>query len=68
MTGGLLYGIGLWAVMTWVVLRLVDRPLADLVDHMEFGWMSAHVVYGIVLGLASQLRGVAAGEPPPRRH
>jgi hypothetical protein len=66
-TGGILFAIAVWAVMTWVVLRAVDPPLADLVDHMPFGWLSAHIVYGIVLGFASQLRGVAAGEKPPRR-
>lgn len=67
-TAGLLFGVAVWALMTWVVLRVVDRPLADLVDHMAFGWLAAHVVYGLVLGSASQLRGIAAGEKPPRRH
>lgn len=65
--GGILYAIAVWAVMTWVVIRMLDRPLADLVDHMPFGWLSANVIFGIVLGSASQLRGMAAGVAPPRR-
>ncbi|GEJ56023.1 hypothetical protein [Anaeromyxobacter diazotrophicus] len=67
-TAGLMFGLAVWAVMTWVVIRVIDRPLADVVDHMAFGWLAAHVVFGLVLGLASQLRGIAAGEEPPRRH
>jgi hypothetical protein len=66
-TGGILYAIAVWAVMTWVVIRVIDRPLADVVDHMPFGWLGAHVTFGIVLGAASQLRGLAAGVAPPRR-
>jgi hypothetical protein len=66
-TAGLLFGIAVWAVMTWVVVRIADPTLAEVADRMSFGWLSAHIIYGVVLGLASQLRGVAAGERPPRR-
>lgn len=66
-TGGLLYGLAVWAVMTFVVVPIVDPALREFVSDRMFGWLAAHVPFGIALGVAPQLRRLARGEPPVRR-
>lgn len=66
-SGGLFYGLAVWAAMTFVVVPLVDPTLRELVADGMFGWLAAHVPFGIALGVAPQLRRLARGEPALRR-
>jgi hypothetical protein len=53
---GLLYGVAVWATMTWVALPVLDPTLAARVGLMEGAWFAAHLVYGAALSIALGLR------------
>lgn len=53
---GILFAIGAWVLMTFVVARFLDPPLWELARAMPFTWFAAHVVYGMAMGWARQLR------------
>jgi hypothetical protein len=53
---GVLFAIGAWVLMTFLVARVVDPALWQLARASPFSWFGAHVVYGIALGWAGQLR------------
>lgn len=47
---GLIYGLILWAVMTFILLPIVGSPMAKVTG----GWFfAAHLMFGIVLGLVT---------------
>lgn len=54
--GGIVFALGVWLVMTFLVLPLVDPPMRAAAPDMAMGWFGAHVVYGAVVGVAQQLR------------
>ncbi|HET9595946.1 MAG TPA: hypothetical protein VFP65_10215 [Anaeromyxobacteraceae bacterium] len=53
---GILFAIGAWVVMTFVAARFLDPPLWELARSMPFTWFAAHLVYGMAMGWARQLR------------
>src|SRR5690606_26438593 len=48
---GLLYGIAIWAIMTFLVLTWTNRDMYDRVMVHPYWWFGAHLLYGLVLGL-----------------
>jgi len=48
---GILYGIVLWAFMTYVILQVFDRTMAARVPMMNLWWFFLHWIYGGLLGL-----------------
>lgn len=53
---GLVYGVAVWATMTWVGLPILDRTLEARVGLMEGAWFCAHLIYGASLCIAPGLR------------
>ena len=51
--GGMIYGLLLYAVMYWVVLRglLSQRGHSFLNANPEWSWVVAHLMFGVALGL-----------------
>lgn len=50
--GGMVWGIAVYVVMYWVVLRglLSGTSASFLSANPEWSWVAAHLMYGIVLG------------------
>lgn len=48
---GIIYGLVVWAVMTFVVLPLVNSTLSDRVATMATAWFFAHLLFGGFLAL-----------------
>jgi hypothetical protein len=65
--GGLAYGIGIWALMTFLVLPFVNPVMAQRVALMFTPWLLAHAVYGGLLVLTPLLR-VRFGYAPEETH
>lgn len=53
---GLVYGVAVWATMTWVGLPILDRTLEARVGLMEGAWFGSHLIYGAALFIAPGLR------------
>lgn len=49
------FGIFVWAVMTFVVLPLVNPIMRESVSMMPGGWFIGHVLFGMGVGLAPLL-------------
>ncbi len=70
---GLLYGIGVWLVMTFGFLPWADRLMFDRMNLMHGMWLCAHLLYGGVLCLTpafvarvTRRRGLASSGKGPR--
>ncbi|HET9179248.1 MAG TPA: hypothetical protein VFQ24_12900 [Terriglobia bacterium] len=61
---GLLYGVGVWVVMTWGVLTWLDRPMYDRVQLVAGAFFMQHLVYGGCLALAPCLARRWPGKGP----
>ncbi len=50
---GMIYGIGVYAVMYWLVLRnlLAGTSGSFLSANPEWSWVVGHLMFGLVLGL-----------------
>ncbi len=64
---GLLYGLAVWALMTWGVLIWVDRPMYDRVRLAGGAFLFEHLLYGgfvaLAPGLARRYPGNVPGDP-----
>lgn len=52
---GLLYGVAVWAVMSWGVLIWVDRTMYDRVQLVSGAFFFEHLLYGAFVALAPSL-------------
>lgn len=52
---GLLYGAGIWAMTTFLILPLIDPTMSDRVALAPGWWFGYHLIFGAVLALASPL-------------
>ena len=60
---GLLYGIAVWAVMTFVALALLDPTMQARISLMQGSWFINHLIFGAVTGvLVPAFRTRAAAE------
>lgn len=48
---GVLYGIAIWAIMTFLVLSWTNRDMYDRVMVHPYWWFGVHLLYGLILGL-----------------
>lgn len=48
---GLLYGIGVWALMSYLILPFVNAPMLARLEFAEGWWFSAHLIFGSIVGL-----------------
>lgn len=50
--GGMVYGVAVYAVMYWVLLRglLASTSGSFLSANPEWSWVAAHLMFGVVLG------------------
>jgi hypothetical protein len=50
--GGMVYGVAVYAVMYWVLLRglLAATSASFLSANPEWSWVAAHLMFGVVLG------------------
>src|SRR5690606_8906312 len=48
---GLLYGVAVWALMTFLVLTWTNRDMYARVMVHPWWWLGAHLLYGVLLGL-----------------
>jgi hypothetical protein len=55
---GAVYGVAVWAVATPLVLPVVNPTMREAVGEIPIAWCGAHVVFGLVVGVAQQLRHV----------
>lgn len=53
--GGLLYGVAIWAVMTWVALPLTNEVMLERVTLMPWWWFGYHLIFGGMLFLTPPL-------------
>jgi hypothetical protein len=65
---GLLYGVAVWAIMTFLVLTWTNRDMYDRVMVHPWWWLGAHLVYGLLIGmlvppLARSFSGVERDRP-----
>jgi hypothetical protein len=51
--GGMVYGVAVYAVMYWVLLRglLAATSASFLSANPEWSWVGAHLMFGVVLGV-----------------
>jgi hypothetical protein len=54
--GGLLYGVVVWSVMTFIVAPIVDPTLFARVQLTSGWWFYEHLIYGACLCVAPGLR------------
>lgn len=52
---GLLYGIAIWAFMTWLVLPWTNDLMAARTNTIPGWWFAYHLVYGFVVGFTPTL-------------
>jgi len=55
-SGGIAYGLAAWALLTFLVLPVVNPVMRRALQDFSIGWFAAHVPFGATLGLAQQLR------------
>ena len=48
--GGLVFGVAVWAVMTYAILPWANPTLSERVALMPNWWFAYHLVFGLVLG------------------
>jgi hypothetical protein len=53
--GGMIYGVIVWAVMSYIVTPLVGAHIAQMMP--VWAWLIAHLMFGGVLGVGAILRG-----------
>lgn len=59
---GIAYSIAIWAFMTFVILQVFDRTMAERVPLMSTWWFFLHGIYGGFLGLLTlPLRAACGG-------
>lgn len=63
---GLVYGVVIWAFMTWVILPLVNEVMLERVELQPWWWFAYHLVYGGLLLLTPPL--AEAMTPRAERH
>ena len=61
---GVVYGIVTWAVMTFIVLNIVNLPMRSFVAGWSGIWFLVHLVFGVCLGATPGLRAALAGGRP----
>jgi hypothetical protein len=54
---GVVFGLVVCAVLTYLVLPWANPPLSAAVHRMMLAWVSAYVIFGLCLGLAGPLNG-----------
>lgn len=65
---GAAYGVVIWAVMTFGLLRALDDVMYTRVRLMPLTFLAAHLVYGSTVGVAySMLRRSGSAYPPEER-
>lgn len=52
---GLIYGVLIWAVMTWLVLPIVNQVMLDRVMIAPSWWFAFHLIFGAMLLLTPAL-------------
>jgi len=55
-TAGILYGIGVWAFMTYLILPWADPTMYDRMALEPGWWFAENVVFGAVLAITPALR------------
>lgn len=58
--GGLVYGVGVWAVMTYIGLPIFDSVMRERVALMPGTWFLSHLIFGACLYGAPQMKRDAA--------
>lgn len=65
---GILFGVAVWAVMTFVALPVLDPVMEARVALSPVAWLFAHIVYGVCLLGTPALRRRFAVQAALRRH
>jgi hypothetical protein len=50
--GGMLYGVAVWAVMTFAILPWLNPTMFERVALTPYWWFAYHLEFGVVLGAA----------------
>lgn len=53
---GLVYGVSVWALMTWIGLPVFDRTMEARIGLMPGAWFTCHLIYGAALCATPPLR------------
>lgn len=53
---GLVYGVAVWAVMTYIGLPVLDRTMEPRVNLIQGAWFACHLLYGACLAWTPALR------------
>lgn len=64
---GLVYGIVIWAVMTWIVLPFANEVMLERVTLMPWWWFGYHLIFGGMLLLTPPLVKAFAESRPSDR-
>lgn len=59
---GIVFGVVVWAVMTFIVLPLINDVMRDRVALMPFAWFIEHLVFGGSLALTPYFERISAPE------